>query len=88
MKNKELRGKTNHLVILDDYLFFESSEQISKDFEKTRNKVQLAVNTCPDKVTFEDALKQVAPLSRNFLLSRGFCCKMGCKNCPWNFKKV
>ena len=24
------------------------------------------------------------PLSRDFLLKRGFCCHNGCKNCPYN----
>ena len=24
------------------------------------------------------------PLSREFLLKRGFCCNNGCKNCPYN----
>ena len=23
------------------------------------------------------------PLSREFLLSRGYCCNMGCSQCPW-----
>ena len=25
----------------------------------------------------------VEPLSRDFLLSRGYCCNNGCKNCPY-----
>ena len=29
----------------------------------------------------------MAPLSREYLLSRGKCCKLGCKNCPWNYKR-
>jgi len=27
------------------------------------------------------------PLSREFLLNRGCCCKSGCENCPYNYKK-
>lgn len=27
------------------------------------------------------------PLSREFLLNRGYCCKSGCENCPYNYKK-
>lgn len=27
------------------------------------------------------------PLSREFLLERGKCCKNSCKNCPWGFGK-
>jgi hypothetical protein len=27
------------------------------------------------------------PLSREFLIKRGYCCKSGCKNCPYNYKK-
>ncbi len=27
------------------------------------------------------------PLSREFLLKRGFCCKNGCKNCPYGYDK-
>ena len=27
------------------------------------------------------------PLSREFLLARGHCCKSGCLNCPYGFKK-
>ena len=26
------------------------------------------------------------PLSREFLLKRGYCCNNGCKNCPYNYK--
>lgn len=26
------------------------------------------------------------PLSREFLLSRGSCCGLGCTNCPWGTK--
>lgn len=26
-------------------------------------------------------------LTKEFLLKRGYCCKNGCKNCPWNYKK-
>jgi len=29
----------------------------------------------------------MAPLSREYLLARGKCCKLGCKNCPWNYKR-
>lgn len=28
------------------------------------------------------------PLSREFLLSRGFCCNCGCKNCPYKVKEM
>ena len=28
------------------------------------------------------------PLSRNFLLKRGFCCKNGCTNCPYNMAEL
>lgn len=28
------------------------------------------------------------PLSREFLLKRGFCCHNGCKNCPYKKIKV
>ncbi len=24
------------------------------------------------------------PLSRDFLLARGYCCKLGCRNCPYD----
>jgi len=27
------------------------------------------------------------PLSREFLLNRGYCCNSGCSNCPYNYKK-
>lgn len=27
-------------------------------------------------------------LTKDFLLSRGFCCKNGCKNCPWREKTL
>ena len=27
------------------------------------------------------------PLSREFLLNRGYCCKNGCTNCPYNMKE-
>ena len=27
------------------------------------------------------------PLSREFLLNRGYCCDSGCKNCPYREKK-
>ena len=27
------------------------------------------------------------PLSREFLLNRGYCCKNGCLNCPYNMKE-
>lgn len=27
--------------------------------------------------------KEIQPLSRGFLLSRGKCCESGCKNCPY-----
>src|SRR5260221_14182846 len=26
---------------------------------------------------------QIQPLSRKFLLSRGYCCGSGCRNCPY-----
>lgn len=25
-------------------------------------------------------------LSREFLLARGYCCREGCRNCPYGFK--
>jgi len=28
------------------------------------------------------------PLSRDFLLNRGFCCKCGCKNCPYKINEM
>jgi hypothetical protein len=28
------------------------------------------------------------PLPKEFLLSRGSCCKNGCKNCPWGYNKI
>ena len=27
------------------------------------------------------------PLTKEFLLKRGYCCKSGCKNCPYNYKR-
>jgi hypothetical protein len=26
-------------------------------------------------------------LTREFLLRRGYCCKSGCRNCPYGFRK-
>ncbi len=31
--------------------------------------------------------KQYKPLSREFLLSRGYCCHSGCLNCPYEEKE-
>ena len=31
-------------------------------------------------------MKKPQPLSREFLLSRGFCCNNGCLNCPYKMK--
>lgn len=28
------------------------------------------------------------PLSKEFLLKRGYCCNNGCKNCPYKQKKI
>ena len=28
------------------------------------------------------------PLTREFLLRRGHCCKNGCKNCPYGYDKT
>lgn len=28
------------------------------------------------------------PLSREFLLSRGWCCNLGCQNCPYSEKNI
>jgi gamma-glutamylcyclotransferase (GGCT)/AIG2-like uncharacterized protein YtfP len=28
------------------------------------------------------------PLSKEFLLKRGYCCKLGCKNCPYEENKM
>lgn len=25
--------------------------------------------------------------TREYHLKRGFCCKSGCRHCPWNYKK-
>lgn len=25
--------------------------------------------------------------TRNYHLKRGYCCKNGCKNCPWNYRQ-
>lgn len=38
----------------------------------------------PDDIDIFDA---DGALSREFLLSRGYCCKNGCRNCPYGFKK-
>jgi len=32
--------------------------------------------------------KKSKPLSKEFLLSRGFCCNCGCENCPYTPKWV
>lgn len=37
---------------------------------------------CDTSVTDGD-MGEVRPLSREFLLSRGWCCDMGCVNCPY-----
>lgn len=31
-------------------------------------------------------MKKPQPLSREFLLNRGFCCNNGCTNCPYKMK--
>ena len=31
-------------------------------------------------------MKKPKPLSREFLLNRGFCCNNGCTNCPYKMK--
>ena len=31
-------------------------------------------------------MKKPQPLSREFLLNRGFCCNNGCLNCPYKMK--
>lgn len=31
-------------------------------------------------------MKKPQPLSREFLLKRGFCCNNGCTNCPYKMK--
>lgn len=31
-------------------------------------------------------MKKPQPLSREFLLNRGFCCNNGCINCPYKMK--
>lgn len=31
-------------------------------------------------------MKKPKPLSREFLLNRGFCCNNGCLNCPYKMK--
>jgi len=40
------------------------SKQLKKDFEKTRKRVMIAVESCPKLVSFEDALKQVKKFNR------------------------
>tara|TARA_R110000803_G_scaffold35558_1_gene76828 strand:+ start:1437 stop:1754 length:318 start_codon:yes stop_codon:yes gene_type:complete len=29
----------------------------------------------------------VKPLSKDFLLQRGFCCRNGCANCPYGYRR-
>ncbi len=31
-------------------------------------------------------MKKAQPLSKEFLLNRGFCCNNGCTNCPYKMK--
>jgi hypothetical protein len=38
----------------------------------------------PDHIPLFDAS---GALSREYLSHRGHCCKNGCKNCPYGFKK-
>jgi hypothetical protein len=33
--------------------------------------------------TISDNCSMNEPLTREFLLNRGFCCDNGCKNCPY-----
>ena len=33
-------------------------------------------------------MKKQQPLSREFLLNRGFCCNNGCTNCPYKMKST
>ena len=33
-------------------------------------------------------MKKPQPLSREFLLKRGFCCNNGCTNCPYNMPEL
>lgn len=33
-------------------------------------------------------MKKPKPLSREFLLNRGFCCNNGCTNCPYNMAEL
>jgi hypothetical protein len=33
-------------------------------------------------------MNQKKPLSREFLLNRGFCCNLGCLNCPYEITAV
>ena len=33
-------------------------------------------------------MKKLEPLSREFLLDRGFCCNNGCTNCPYMIKSL
>lgn len=33
-------------------------------------------------------MKKPQPLSREFLLNRGYCCKNGCTNCPYKMKNL
>jgi hypothetical protein len=35
-------------------------------------------------MTKKHNMKKPQPLSREFLLKRGFCCNNGCTNCPYN----
>ena len=39
--------------------------------------------TMPDNYDLEEDKTYNVPLTREFLLDRGFCCGNGCKNCPY-----
>jgi len=39
--------------------------------------------TMPDNYDLEEDKMHNIPLTREFLLNRGFCCDNGCKNCPY-----
>ena len=39
--------------------------------------------TMPDNYDLEEDKTYNAPLTREFLLDRGYCCDNGCKNCPY-----
>jgi len=39
--------------------------------------------TMPDNYDLEEDKTYNVPLTREFLLDRGYCCDNGCKNCPY-----